>query len=52
MLTLGRPTGIPWVMGNLWVHGVVGPRKGLLRPESAIALLSLVGLLVGTKIGE
>ena len=49
---LGRPTGSPWVMGTLWVHGVVGTRKYLVHTESTMDLLSLVGLLAGTKIGE
>ena len=49
---LGRPTGIPWVMGTFWVHGMLGPRKWLVHPESTMALLSLVGLLAGTKIRE
>ena len=49
---LGRPTGSPWFMGTLWVHGVMGTRKWLVHPESTMALLSLVVLLAGTKIGE
>ena len=52
MSPLGRPTGSPWVMGTLWVHSVVVPRKWLVHPESMMALLSLVGLLAGTRIGE
>ena len=39
-------------MGNLWVHGVVGPIKWLVHPESTMAMLLLVGMLVGTNIGE
>ena len=46
---LGSPTGSPWVIGTLWVHGLVGPRKWLVYPESMMDLLSLVGLLAGTK---
>ena len=38
-------------MGTLWVHGVVGPRKWLVHPESTMALLFLVGLLVGMLVG-
>ena len=48
---LGSTTGSPWVMGTLWVHGVVGPRKWLVHPESTMALLFLVGLLVGMLVG-
>ena len=39
-------------MGTLWVHGVVGTRKWLVHPELTMALLSLVGMLAGTIIGE
>ena len=52
MSPLGRPTGSPWVMGTLLMHGVVGTRKWLVNPESTMALLSLVGRLAGTIIGE
>ena len=52
VLPLGRPTGSPWVMGTLWVHSVVGPIKWLVHPESTMAMLLLVGMLVGTNIGE
>ena len=39
-------------MGTLRVHGVVGPIKWLVHPESTMALLLLEGLLEGTRIGE
>ena len=52
MLPLGRPTGSPCFIGTLWVHGVVGPRKWLVHPASTMALLLLVGVLVGNRIGE
>ena len=52
VLPLGRPTGSPCFMGTLWVHCVVGTIKLLVHPESTMDLLSLVGLLLGTKIGE
>ena len=49
---LGRPTGSPWVMGTLLVHGVGGDQKMASDQESMMALLSLVGLLEGTIIQE
>ena len=30
---LGKMTGSPWVMGTLWVHGVVGPSKMASAPR-------------------
>ena len=39
-------------MGTFGVHGVMGPRKWLVHPEPTTTLLSLVGLMAGTKIRE
>ena len=33
ILLLGMPTRSPWVMGTLWVHGVVGPSKMASAPR-------------------
>ena len=40
----GRPTIIPLEVEDLLVHGVVGPRKWLLQPESTMARV------LGTKV--
>ena len=42
--TFGRPTRIPLYVEYLFVHGVVGPRKWLVQPESTIAIV------LGTKV--
>ena len=33
----GRPTIMPFKVEDFLVHGVVGPRKWLLQPESTMA---------------
>ena len=40
----GRPTIIPLEVEDLLVHGVVGPRKWLVQPESMMARV------LGTKV--
>ena len=40
----GRPTIIPLDVEDLLVHGVVGPRKWLVHPES------MMSILLGTKV--
>ena len=40
----GRPTRMPWGVGDLLVNGVVGPRKWLVHPESKMAIM------FGTKV--
>ena len=40
----GRPTRMPLDMEDLFVHGVAGPRKWMVRPESTIARV------LGTKV--
>ena len=35
--TFGRPTRMPLEVEDLLVHGVVGPRKWLVQPESIMA---------------
>ena len=40
----GRPTRMPLEVEGMLVHGVVGPRKWLLQPESTIARV------LGTKV--
>ena len=40
----GRPTRMPFEVEDLLVHGVVGPRKWLVQPESTMARV------LGTKV--
>ena len=40
----GRPTRMPLKVEDLLVHGLVGPRKWLVQPESAMARV------LGTKV--
>ena len=40
----GRPTRMPLDVEDLLVHGVVGPRKWLVQPESMMARV------LGTKV--
>ena len=42
--TFGRPNRIPLDVEDLLVHGVVGPRKWLVHPESTMARV------LGTKV--
>ena len=44
--SFGRPTRVPFEVENLLVHGVVGPRKWLVHPESTIAIV------LGTKVRD
>ena len=41
---LGRPTRMPLDVEDLFVHGVVGPRKWLVQSESTMARV------LGTKV--
>ena len=41
---LGRPTRIPFEVEDLLVHGMVGPRKWLVQPESTMVRV------LGTKV--
>ena len=41
---LGRPTIMPLDLEDLLVHGVLGPRKWLVQPES------MMTILLGTKV--
>ena len=40
----GRPTRMPLDVEDLFVHGMVGPRKWLVQPESTMARV------LGTKV--